>query len=91
MKTICCRLAPDPELQLPQGAIGGSTYTFEVWPGHPHYDEVLRVIGDFRQAQSAVRQRVEEYNAQQSLPRSYVEVTVYAGQCAVLKEDGSTS
>jgi hypothetical protein len=89
VKTICCKLSPDPELQLPPSAIGGSTYTFEVWPGHPCYDEVLRIVGDFRQAQSALRQRVEAYNAEQGLPRSYLEVTAYAGQCAVHKQNGS--
>ena len=30
---------------LPPESIGGSTYTFDVWPGHPLYEDVLATLG----------------------------------------------
>ena len=86
VKTIGCRLNPDPELAVPSSSIGGSTYTFDVWPEHPHYEEVLGVLEHFRNAQSELRAKVEAYNAEHPSPGRFAKVVAYAGQCALLHE-----
>ena len=81
VRTLCRRLAlgANPENAPP---VGGSTYTFDVWPGHPLEEEVQGTIGDFRNRASALRTRVEAYNAEHGLPAAYTEVIAYAGQSA---------
>jgi hypothetical protein len=73
-------------------AIGGTTYAFDVWPSHPHRDEVLGFLRDVRAKGVALRQKVEGYNAQVGSPREEPErVIFYAGQTVlgVLDEEGS--
>jgi len=89
VRTICSRLNPDPELELPRSAVGGSTYTFDVWPEHPHYDEALGLLERFRSAQSELRSRIEAYNAAHPLPATFLKVVAYAGQYALQHEGGS--
>jgi len=60
--------------------IGGSTYTFVIWPGHPLEQEVLSQLRAYRQQQSALRARVDAYNAEHGLPAERSEVVAYAGQ-----------
>jgi hypothetical protein len=61
--------------------IGGSTYTFVVWPGHPHEAEVVGELGRFREWGSALRARVDAFNRAHGVPDEYCEVVSYAGQC----------
>ncbi len=42
--------------------IGGSTYHYDVWPGHPHYDEVAGHLAALRTQSVALREKVEAYN-----------------------------
>jgi len=65
-------------------AVGGSTYTYDLWPGHPHRDEVLGLLREVRAKGVALREKVESYNAQVGLPRDEPErVIFYAGQTVV--------
>ncbi len=82
VKTICCRLRQDPALTGERSA-GGSTYTFEVWEGHPFAAEVYALLGTFRERLSELRQRVEAHNAQHGMPEARDDVVVYAGQCVL--------
>jgi hypothetical protein len=86
VKTICARLSRDPEAAVPASAIGGSTYTFNVWPGHPHYEEAIGILDRYRTAQSELRERVERHNAQAPMPARSVQVVAYAGQSALIQE-----
>jgi hypothetical protein len=61
--------------------IGGSTYTFVVWPGHPHEAEVVGELRRFREWGSALRARVDAFNREHGVPDEYCEVVSYAGQC----------
>jgi len=68
--------------------IGGSTYSFAIWRGHPLEHEVLGTLKRFRDEQSALRARVDAYNAQHKKPSEQLNITTYAGQ-TVLEEDES--
>jgi len=80
VKTITARLTREaPESRGDE--IGGSTYTFEVWPGHPMEAEVLGQLERLRQATSDLRSRVRAYNAKHPRPTAFAQVTFYGGQC----------
>ncbi len=92
VQTICCRLRgettslPIGELD-PADVVGGSTYTFDLWPEHPLVEKVVRTLADYRTRMSALRADVEAYNAEVGLPVHFEQVTSYAGQC-VIPQDG---
>ena len=91
VRTLCCRLNPDPLLgDLPSQSIGGSTYTFEVWPGHPLYGEVLGSLARARREQGELRQRVEAHNALHGLPDQHLQVVGYVGQSVVRQGTADT-
>lgn len=61
-------------------AVGASTYTFEVWSGHPLYEEVRTQLRQQRERLSALRKEVDSYNEDNGFPEEYERVVVYAGQ-----------
>jgi hypothetical protein len=92
VQTICCRLRGETT-KLPLGdvapgdTVGGSTYSFELWPGHPFADQVIGTLAQYRTRLSALRAEVEAYNAEVGIPEQYEQVTSYCGQCAI-PQDG---
>ncbi len=86
VNTICQKLALEPTARA-SDVIGGSTYTFVVWDGHPLEDKVLAYLKSFRQAQSELCRRVDAYNAERGIPQRHRRVVAYGGQC--LTEEGS--
>ncbi len=87
--TICRKLAEMGEPASMGDVTGGSTYTFDVWPGHPHRDEVLGLLAELRARLGALRGKVEGYNAEAGLPAEFEQVVVYAGQVVVPEQEGS--
>jgi hypothetical protein len=85
-RTITRKLMAD----LPAGRsdeVGGSTYHFVIWRGHPHEDEVLGELRRFRERMSALRERIDRYNAEKGLPTRTMRVDAYYGQSATEDED----
>lgn len=80
VKTLCTRLREGPD---PKGVVGGSTYSFNVWPGHPFEEEARATLQQFRTRSSELRKRVQEFNEANGLPDSYEKIVVYAGQCGI--------
>lgn len=69
-------------------AIGGSTYHFDIWPGHPLEAEVMGLLRNFRRQAVALRTDVEEHNREHSTggaePRR---VVTYVGQTVLEDEE----
>jgi hypothetical protein len=86
VQTICQRLqqAASDGPALP---VGGSTYTFDVWPGHPLEAAAKAQLGEIRARLGALRQEVDAFNREHGLAGEYQQVTTYVGQC--LFERGS--
>jgi hypothetical protein len=80
VRTVCRRLDADAPPAAPD-TVGGSTYTFDVWPGHPMADEVQGWLRRFRQECADLRKRLEAHNAATGVPGEYTQVVVYGGQC----------
>lgn len=79
VQTLCARL----EAREPKETCGGSTYTFEVWSGHPMESEVLGVLSRTRASLSELQRRVETYNGERPLPDEHARVVCYTGQHVV--------
>jgi hypothetical protein len=66
-------------------SVGGSTYTFDIWRGHPLEAEVRGLLKELRRLSRDLRERVEKYNREhpsQVTANSSDEVRVitYVGQ-----------
>ncbi len=89
VRTITTKLQNDPQAR--QGdEIGGSTYHYVLWQGHPMQDEVLGELARFRKRHSALRDRVDQYNAEHGIPADWTQVTAYYGQCVIEEKDDDT-
>jgi predicted transcriptional regulator len=71
----------------PDDTIGGSTFTYEVWPGHPMEEEVKGALARFRTEHGALRNRVTQYNQTHEMPENRTRVTVYGGQNVVVEDE----
>jgi hypothetical protein len=91
VKTIVCKLHQDADGARPDDRIGGSTYSFDVWPGHPFTERVYAQLARFRDETSTLRREVDEHNTRTKRPRRYDRVTAYMGQCVVEEEDSDGS
>jgi hypothetical protein len=76
VRTVCSKLAgtSDPDL------VGGSTYSFAIWPGHPCEQDVKTTLKRFRAAQTALRAKVDAHNAEHGIPDKHQILVTYAGQ-----------
>jgi hypothetical protein len=88
VKTITCRLRSGRAAPNLDDRIGGSTYTLDVWPGHPHEAEAYATLGVLRERLGELRQRIENHNAQQTVPENHVQVSLYVGQCLIPQGNG---
>ncbi len=59
--------------------VGGTTLSYDVWPGHPKEQAVLDLLATTRQQLIALWEEVEEYNRGQE-PGAGYQVTFYCGQ-----------
>jgi hypothetical protein len=80
VNTIAGKLREDRTAPTLSGHVGGSTYTLDVWPGHPLADEVYGTLGRFRATMVDLRARVEGVNAKGEVPTDYARVVTYVGQ-----------
>jgi hypothetical protein len=68
--------------------LGGSTFVFDLWRGHPMEEEALGFLKAMRERGMALRRQLEEYNRSRPKPAGAAEVrvTAYVGQ-TVREED----
>lgn len=85
VSTILIRLGENRTAAL-EDQVGGSTYTIDVWPGHPLADEVYGTLGRIRAMVGDLRARVVEYDRTREnheLPDPHTRVVIYAGQSLI--------
>jgi len=84
---VCTKLRQGSTTASRTDAVGGSTYGFDIWNGHPHREEVLSFLSSTRQHAIALRQKVEAYNTDHLTNDTDLErVLFYAGQTVVSSE-----
>jgi hypothetical protein len=84
---LCTKLRAGSTTALLGDSVGGSTYTFEVWEGHPLHDEVTGFLASVRKMAMDLRARVEEHNAAHPPPEDTDRVIAYVGQTVLQDED----
>lgn len=77
---LCAKLGLGSRGANLQDVIGGSTFGFEVWPEHPHYEEVRGLLRTFRKTCGELRERVAAYNQATPAPTHKERVITYFGQ-----------
>jgi hypothetical protein len=86
VQTICCKLQSDAAGAAADDEVGGSTYTLDIWPGHPLEEEARGCLREFRARMSDLRIRTRKYNTENGIPSHYRRVVVYGGQCVLPTE-----
>lgn len=81
--TIICRLRDQTVTPKLSDKIGGSTYTLELWPGHPMTAEVHGTLERFRVELSELRQRAAKLSQEHGVPEAHTRVVIYLGQCLI--------
>ena len=82
VQTICQRLQAAANADAAAN-VGGSTYSFDVWPGHPLEQSVKAQLRELRERLGALRQQVDDHNRAQGLPVEHQQVVTYVGQCVL--------
>ena len=78
---ICAKLRGGDYRAELRDALGGSTFDFDLWPGHPLTDEVLHHLRRVRVMTSDLRERVDAVEMPAGVdPADRFRVTFYAGQ-----------
>jgi hypothetical protein len=70
-------------------SIGGSTYSFDLWSGHPLEAEIKGQLSALRVRLGELRQRVAAHNKAAGLPGQYQQVVTYVGQCILERDSGT--
>jgi hypothetical protein len=90
---ICLKLRRGELSASLADAVGGSTYTLDLWEGHPLQNEALGLLAALRKQGRELRERVEAYNREHEAERARgheLRVITYVGQgvLASEKEEG---
>ena len=90
VSAMCAKLRSGRAQTHAADQVGGSTYHFDLWPGHPNEREVLNLLADVRARMRALCERVQAVNEElapdtQLSPRR---VVAYVGQHVVQDEEG---
>ncbi len=85
---LCTKLRGGDTCSFPQDVIGGSTYSFDVWDGHPFQERVFSLLRTQRDQVSLLRNEVTAYNQATSRPeQGATKVVFYMGQNAISDYD----
>lgn len=83
VQTICSKLQKDSDGTSADDTVGGSTYTLDIWKGHPLEQEARGSLKRFRQQLSDLRQRIKRYNSECGYPETIDRIVIYGGQCEI--------
>jgi hypothetical protein len=79
VQTICQRLAQTSAGEQAQRT-GGSTFTLDVWPGHPLAEEASASLARYSKQHAELYARIEAHNAAHGRPEDYDQAVIYTGQ-----------
>jgi len=83
VNTVTRRLGMDRKRPELADRVGGSTYTLDVWPGHPYAEQAYGTLKKLRSQLGELRDQIERYNAEHPVPERYTQVLMYVGQCSI--------
>jgi hypothetical protein len=71
--------------------VGGATYTFTVYDGHPHRQEVVNLLARLRSEMDELWTKVSTHNQQHPVPVDAERVCLYFGQNVMPSDEGEDS
>lgn len=80
VSAMCAKLGARGQTGARTHRIGGSTFSFDVWPGHPHAERVLSLLERTRAELSQLWDELRAHNQRAPRPPEYERVTFYFGQ-----------
>jgi hypothetical protein len=85
---LCMKLRKNQFQALPDDWVGGSTYCYDVWEGHPDQADVAGFLSMVRRQAVALRERVENHNRTHERPAQVPEQRffAYVGQGVIAEE-----
>lgn len=85
---ICAKLRTGRTQAIPGEWIGGSTYHFDIWDGHPFEQEALGFLSTMRRQAVLLREAIERHNASHARAPEAGEkrIVSYVGQTVVMEE-----
>jgi hypothetical protein len=86
LTAIAAKLSQPARSSTPADEIGGTTLTFDLWPGHPREQEVRALLRSTRASVLPLWEEVEEYNRAHPEQETY-QLHYYCGQYVVEEEE----
>lgn len=91
VQALCIKLDQGAVRSLPSDVVGGSTWSFDIWPDHPYEDAVYGLLKRLRLDVSSLRAAVTEYNETAGRRADPHKVTFYLGQSVMVPAAGESS
>lgn len=76
---LCAKLRNGQTRALPSDQLGGSTFSFDIWSGHPQEQRVLSLLTEHRRILAALWDEVTKIDDRDK-PAAFTRVTFYCGQ-----------
>jgi hypothetical protein len=83
---ICAKLLNGQTRAVPDDELGGSSFTFNVWSGHPYESRVRGLLREQRRHFTALWDEVSRYNQAHTLEQA-TKVNFYFGQSVIAADD----
>jgi hypothetical protein len=88
LSALAAKVVSGKHVSRASDEVGGTTVSFDLWPGHPREAEVRALLAASREQIIPLWNEVAEYNRQHRPDKTY-KVTYYCGQYLLGEEDGS--
>jgi len=79
LKALAAKIVGGKHVSAAADEVGGTTLSFDLWPGHPREQEVRQLLASVRKQVTPLWDEVSAYNREHRPSRTY-SVTFYCGQ-----------
>jgi hypothetical protein len=88
LSALAAKVVSGKHVSAAADEVGGTTWSFDLWPGHPREQEVRKLLSSLRGQVVPLWNEVAAYNSEHRPAHTY-KVTVYCGQYLVMDEEQS--
>jgi hypothetical protein len=86
LSALAAKLVSGKHVSAARDEVGGATWSFDLWPGHPKEREVRQLLASLRGQVVPLWEEVAAYNREHRPAQTY-KVTAYCGQYLVVDEE----
>jgi len=86
LNAVAAKIVNGKHVSAPNDEVGGTTITYDLWPGHPREREVRQLLADARQKIIPLWDEITAYNQNRASEITY-QLTFYCGQYSVEDEE----